>query len=196
MPLSFTFSNNLKDIGERAFYDCSGIKSIEEVEYAILEISGKLSVYKYGDTNYFPIPIIVSGKVSKIGLNGINKDMTWVYEEMEIISLPSTLITTNNDVSIKISDGKNEITLFVSKHISSEIKEQIFNVNLQVGDKIDISDSYNDFGYKMPGAKDSIIEDVASTMSNLIRQNKYDEAIKLGIEIWNEEEFLKNGGKL
>lgn len=60
-----------------------GVGSIEEVEYAILEISGKLSVYKYGDTNYFPIPIIVSGKVSKIGLNGINKDMTWVYEELK-----------------------------------------------------------------------------------------------------------------
>ena len=65
--------------------------------------------------------------------------------------------------------------------VVSEFKNDLFDVDLDSdifadstlqADKIDVDDSYNDFGYKMPGAKDSIIEDVASTMSNLIRQNK------------------------
>ena len=63
----------------------------------------------------------------------------------------------------------------------SEFKNDLFDVDLESdifaestvrADKIDLSDNYNDFSYKVGGAKDTIIEDVASTMTNLIRQNK------------------------
>ena len=44
-----------------------GIKSIEEVDYAILETSGKLSVFKKDDdkNRTYPLPVIIDGKVQK-----------------------------------------------------------------------------------------------------------------------------------
>lgn len=39
-------------------------------------------------------------------------------------------------------------------------------------DTIDIEDSYGDFSYKSTGVKDTVISDVASTMSNLINLNR------------------------
>ena len=55
-----------------------GIKSIEEVNYAVLENSGKLSVFNK-DTEY-PLPIIMDGEIDKQVLKDINKDEKWVYD--------------------------------------------------------------------------------------------------------------------
>ena len=63
------------------------VRCIDEVEYAVLETSGKLSVFKYGDSKYFPIPVILSGKVSKEALMGINKNIDWVYEELKKVKV-------------------------------------------------------------------------------------------------------------
>ena len=60
-----------------------GIRCIQEVEYAILETSGKLSVFTYNNSKVFPIPIIVSGKINKEALKEIKKDENWVYQEIE-----------------------------------------------------------------------------------------------------------------
>ena len=59
-----------------------GIKSIEEVDYAILETSGKLSVFKRDDdkNRVYPLPIIIDGKVQKDVLNQIGKDMVWLMD--------------------------------------------------------------------------------------------------------------------
>ncbi len=54
-----------------------GIKSIEEVNYAVLENNGKLSVFN-NDTEY-PLPIIMDGEIDKQVLKDINKDEKWVY---------------------------------------------------------------------------------------------------------------------
>ena len=59
------------------------IKSIMEVEYAILENNGKLSVFKYNDTNVFPIPIIITGKVEKEYLKLLGIDMKWIEKEVK-----------------------------------------------------------------------------------------------------------------
>ena len=59
------------------------IRSIEEVEYAILETSGRLSVFKYSETNFFPLPIIVSGEVEKNNLKLIGKDIKWIENELK-----------------------------------------------------------------------------------------------------------------
>ena len=84
-----------------------------------------------------------------------------------------------NDV-IENSYTEEEIETPV-EDVVSEFKNDLFDVDLESdifadstvqADKIDIEDSYSDFNYKVGGAKDSIIEDVASTMTNLIRQNK------------------------
>ena len=60
-----------------------GIRCIQEVEYAILETSGKLSVFTYNNSKVFPIPIIVSGKINKEALKEIKKDENWIYQEIE-----------------------------------------------------------------------------------------------------------------
>ena len=59
------------------------IKSIMEVEYAILENNGKLSVFKYDDNNVFPIPIIITGKVEKEYLKLLGIDMKWIKSELK-----------------------------------------------------------------------------------------------------------------
>lgn len=57
-----------------------GIKSIEEVDYAILETSGKLSVFKRRDdkNRVYPLPIIIDGKIQKDVLYQIGKDSVWL----------------------------------------------------------------------------------------------------------------------
>ena len=61
-----------------------GIKSIEEVDYAILETSGKLSVFRIDDdkNRIYPLPIIIDGKVQKDVLYQIGKDMTWLMDAL------------------------------------------------------------------------------------------------------------------
>ena len=55
-----------------------GIKSIEEVDYAILENNGKLSVFQ--KTNDYPMPIIVDGKIDFEVLKELGKDSKWVID--------------------------------------------------------------------------------------------------------------------
>lgn len=57
-----------------------GIKSIEEVDYAILETSGRLSVFKKEDdkNRNYPLPVIIDGEVQDDVLIQINKDKKWL----------------------------------------------------------------------------------------------------------------------
>lgn len=55
-----------------------GIKSIEEVNYAILENNGKLSVFKEKDE--YPLPIILDGKIDFTVLKEIGKDEYFIHE--------------------------------------------------------------------------------------------------------------------
>lgn len=61
------------------------IKSIEEVDYAILETSGKLSVFKSSeDKNHtYPLPVIIDGKVQEDVLIQIKKSREWLEENLE-----------------------------------------------------------------------------------------------------------------
>ena len=56
------------------------VKSIEEIDYAILESSGKLSVFKKGEHKFseLPLPLILDGKLDKDTLKRINKDKNWL----------------------------------------------------------------------------------------------------------------------
>ena len=58
------------------------VKSIEEVEYAILETSGKLSVFTKNASNSgpYPLPIILDGKVQQITLKRLKKKDKWLNE--------------------------------------------------------------------------------------------------------------------
>lgn len=59
-------------------------KSISEVDYAILETSGKLSVFKKekdkGRT--FPLPIIIEGKIEYDSLRLLDKDVSWLVNNL------------------------------------------------------------------------------------------------------------------
>ena len=61
------------------------IRSIEEVDYAVLETSGKLSVFKkegklFGE---YPMPLILDGEIDYDTLRQINKEETWLYETLK-----------------------------------------------------------------------------------------------------------------
>lgn len=57
------------------------IKSIEEVNYAVLENNGKLSVFEK-ETEY-PLPIIMDGQIDYEVLKDMNKDKKWIYKILE-----------------------------------------------------------------------------------------------------------------
>lgn len=60
------------------------IRSLEEVEYAVLETNGNLSVFTYKENkNVFPLPIIVSGEIEEENLKYINKSKKWVTEQIQ-----------------------------------------------------------------------------------------------------------------
>lgn len=54
-----------------------GIKNLEEVNYAILENNGKLSVFN--DNNVYPMPIIIDGVIDVDTVKNMKKNIDWVY---------------------------------------------------------------------------------------------------------------------
>ena len=62
-----------------------GIKSLEEVDYAILETSGELSIFKKCDdsTRTYPLPVIVDGRVQEETLIQIGKSNKWLEDELD-----------------------------------------------------------------------------------------------------------------
>ena len=61
-----------------------GHRSIEEVEYAILEGSGTLSVFPYKEEKTpLPLPIILDGVIEEDTLKHLKKDKKWVYDFLD-----------------------------------------------------------------------------------------------------------------
>ena len=61
-----------------------GYKSIEEIEYAILENNGTLSIFPYtnGKKNtksIVPLPLVLDSSIQDDSLKIINKDKSWLY---------------------------------------------------------------------------------------------------------------------
>ena len=86
------------------------IKNLNEIEYAILENNGKLSIFRYklltkkGD---YPLPIVVDGQIDYESLKNIHKSLYWL----------NRMLLTNN---IQISDVfyafyKNNEIYFIKK---------------------------------------------------------------------------------
>ena len=58
-----------------------GYKSIEEIDYAILESNGTLSVFpNEKKESYLPLPLILDSKIQEDTLKHLNKDVKWVLE--------------------------------------------------------------------------------------------------------------------
>lgn len=62
----------------------NSVKSIEEVDYAILESNGKLSVFKKSDDpqSTYPLPLILDGKIDYNVLKQIKKSEEWLTQEL------------------------------------------------------------------------------------------------------------------
>ena len=61
----------------------NGIKNLMDVEYAVLENNGKLSVFKYNflkNTKENPFPLILDGVIQKSSLKYINKREEWLID--------------------------------------------------------------------------------------------------------------------
>ncbi len=56
------------------------IRSIEEVDYAILENNGRLSIFTKGKTDTYPLPLILDGEIEEDTLRQLNKDKTWLFD--------------------------------------------------------------------------------------------------------------------
>ena len=60
------------------------IKSIDEVEYAVLETGGKLSIFKKKeDPGDFPLPLIVDGNIENDTLKELEKSESWLVETLK-----------------------------------------------------------------------------------------------------------------
>lgn len=57
-----------------------GVKSLDEVEYAILESNGRLSIFLYDKKNVYPYPLIIDGIIQYETLNSIDKNKLWLMK--------------------------------------------------------------------------------------------------------------------
>ena len=68
----------------------SGIKDLNDVEYAVLENNGKLNIFKYsflGFNSEIPFPLILDGVIQKDTLDYLNKKDEWIYNYLKINNL-------------------------------------------------------------------------------------------------------------
>lgn len=90
------------------------VSDIREVDYAILEINGKLSVFKKKDNNRntFPLPIIIDGKVDFDNLYSIKKSNSWllntlINKNIKVEDVFYSFYQNNELYIIKNSEAKN-----------------------------------------------------------------------------------------
>lgn len=82
------------------------VRSLDEVDYAILETNGKLSVFKKDDKDKktYPLPIILDGKVEFDNLYAIGKTKTWLLNTLIEKNISATNVfyafTKNNELYI------------------------------------------------------------------------------------------------
>lgn len=84
-----------------------GIKSLEEVDYAILETNGNLSVFQ--NTKEYPMPIVLDGNIDYHVLKEINKNEKWLKQilknkNLKLEDVFYAFYTKNKTYIIKKSD--------------------------------------------------------------------------------------------
>lgn len=63
----------------------NSIKSISDVEYAVLEANGKLSVFKYNifkTKSDYPMPLIIEGDIQEDTLKNLKKSKEWLVNKI------------------------------------------------------------------------------------------------------------------
>ena len=88
-----------------------GIRTIEEVDYAILETNGKLSVFQKQDdnNNVFPLPLVLDGVIEENNLKFINKTRKWLNNELskKKINLDNIFYAFYKDDDIYVIEHEN-----------------------------------------------------------------------------------------
>ena len=88
-----------------------GIRTIEEVDYAILETNGKLSVFQKQDdnNNIFPLPLVLDGVIEENNLKFINKTRKWLNNELskKKINLDNIFYAFYKDDEIYVIKNEN-----------------------------------------------------------------------------------------
>lgn len=95
----------------------NSVRSIEEVEYAILEGDGNLSVFPYSkdkEKTPYPMPLILDGKINKNTLKALNKDDVW---------LSNILLKNNVELNNIFYAFYGEKTVYIIK--KSEVKRNV-----------------------------------------------------------------------
>lgn len=67
----------------------NNIYSVDEVEYAILEVNGKLSIFPYSNNknSRLPLPVIIEGKIQYTSLKLIKKNEIWLNKVLNYNNL-------------------------------------------------------------------------------------------------------------
>ena len=60
-----------------------GIKSLDEIEYAVLENNGNLSTFLYDNKKIYPMPLIIDGVINYQTLVDIKKDKLWLMKMLK-----------------------------------------------------------------------------------------------------------------
>lgn len=71
---SYTFDDLINQLRDK------NVRSISEVDYAILEVGGTLSVFKKENTKISPLPVIISGNIIKENLKYVDIDENEIKE--------------------------------------------------------------------------------------------------------------------
>ena len=83
-----------------------GIKSIEEIDYAVLETSGNLSVFKKENNKFgdYPLPLILDGEIQEDTINQLKKDEKWLKKTLkeEKVDLDNVFYAFYKDKSLFI----------------------------------------------------------------------------------------------
>lgn len=117
-----------------------------------------------------PLTEEVKSEVEETPVNEVTSDDKLAFDFGDDINYSEVENETPAvEVEESVEDVVNE---FKNDLFDTDLNNDIFAESTLQADKIDIDESYNDFSYRVGAPKDTIIEDVASTMSNLIRQNK------------------------
>ena len=60
-----------------------GIRSLDEIEYAILESNGNLSIFTYDDKKTYPLPLVLDGEIIYESLSDIDKNKDWLMKVLK-----------------------------------------------------------------------------------------------------------------
>lgn len=79
------------------------LRTIDEIEFAVLETNGSISFFPYSDTKNFPIPLITSGKINKDHLKFQNVTIERLENELQKrkLQLKEVLLCYEKDKSLK-----------------------------------------------------------------------------------------------